>query len=204
MWIDFNQTLLKYNIKPKGLIHIGAHYGTEYNIYKQSNIENCIFFEPLIKNFKVLKEHVGDKVQCYNLALGNKICDIEMYVENSNQSRSCSVLRPKHHLNQYPSIHFNEREMVKMNRLDDIDFVKSNYNIIVIDVQGYELEVFKGASKFLNNVDLIISEINIEEMYENCVLVNDLNNYLLTYNFELVEKHCPHNTWGDGIYIKKQ
>lgn len=38
MWINFNQTLLKYNIKPKGLIHIGAHYGTEYNIFIQSPI----------------------------------------------------------------------------------------------------------------------------------------------------------------------
>jgi hypothetical protein len=193
----------KYNIKLKGIIHIGAHYGEEYVIYKQLDTKNLMFFEPLSKNFKVLKENVSDEVQCYNLALGNKTCDIEMYVEHTNQSRSSSVLKPKYHLTQYPGIQFTDIETVKMCKLDHIEFNKSDYNVIIIDVQGYELEVLKGSSDFLNNVDLIISEINIEEMYENCVLTDELCDFLSKYKFKMVEKYCPHSTWGDGIFIKK-
>ena len=203
MTINIKMLLDKYNIKLKGIIHIGAHYGQEYVLYKYLDTKNLMFFEPLSKNFKILKERVGDGVQCYNLALGNKTCDIEMYVEHTNQSQSSSILKPKHHLIQYPNIQFNDRETVKMCKLDDIKFNKSDYNVIIIDVQGYELEVLKGSSDFLKNVDLIISEINIEEMYENCVLVDDLCDFLSAHKFEMIDNHCPYVTWGDGIFIKK-
>ena len=32
---------------------------------------------------------------------------------------------------------------------------ENNYNMIVIDVQGYEMEVFKGSTNFLNKIDYI-------------------------------------------------
>lgn len=201
--ICFKNIFEKYNIKLKGVVHIGAHYGQECSEYKEHGIKNLMFFEPLSKNFKILKQRVGDEFPCYNIALGNKNCDIEMYVETINQSSSSSVLKPKHHLIQYPHIDFNEKETVKMCRLDDIEFNRSEYNIIVIDVQGYELEVLKGAEKFLENVDLIISEINIAEMYEGCALVDELNNFLSKHKFELAETWCPQDTWGDGVFVKK-
>jgi len=104
---------------------------------------------------------------------------------------------------QYPHIVFNEREEVQMKRLDDIGIDVSQYNLINIDVQGYELEVLKGSEKFLNNIDYIISEINRDEVYINCAKYNELINFLKPYGFELVEQSWDGITWGDGFFIKK-
>ena len=53
-------------------------------------------------------------------------------------------------------------------------------------MQGYELEVFKGATKTLESIDLILAEINKEEMYKDCARVEDLDNYLQGFGFERI------------------
>jgi hypothetical protein len=90
-----------------------------------------------------------------------------------------------------------------MFRLDDLDLDLTKYNFINIDVQGYELEVFKGSYKTLKNIDYIISEVNRAEVYENCPYVGELDSYLQNYNFTRVETNWAGDTWGDAFYIKK-
>lgn len=89
-----------------------------------------------------------------------------------------------------------------MYRLDDLKIDLENINFINIDVQGYELEVFKGAEKTLKNIDYIMSEINRDNVYENCVRVEELKDYLSKFEFKLVEEYWAGGTWGDGLFIK--
>jgi hypothetical protein len=91
-----------------------------------------------------------------------------------------------------------------MIRLDDFKFDFKEYNFINIDVQGYELEVFKGASNMLNKIDFIISEVNRDELYENCAKVDEIQSYLSAYGFVMVEVSWDGGTWGDALFIKKQ
>ena len=44
-------------------------------------------------------------------------------------------------------------------------------HVVTIDVQGYELEVFKGAQKTLRTINAIITEVSREPLYENSALV---------------------------------
>lgn len=195
----------KYSLKVSGVIHIGAHFGEEYKVYEDLNLNNLIFFEPLPKNFEVLYNKLHDKANCIlvNKALGNEDKKIEMYVESANQGQSSSMLKPKIHLTQYPHIQFNERCEVDMVRLDDYQFDKQKYNFINIDVQGFELEVFKGASKILKNIDYIMTEVNRAEVYESNATVDQLDKFLGEYGFERVETDWAGNTWGDAFYIKQ-
>ena len=77
------------------------------------------------------------------------------------------------------------------------------YNFLNIDVQGYELEVFKGAFESLKNIDYIISEVNRDEVYENCPHIDELDKYLSQLNFKRVETDWAGNSWGDALYVKK-
>lgn len=203
MLIDLERIVKKYNLQINGVIQIGAHFGEENNIYNNLNIKNRIFFEPLESNFNVLKYNLGDKYELYKLALGNDNKEIEMFVEEANLGQSSSILKPELHLKQYPHIVFNKKEIVQMKRLDDINIDLSKFNFINIDVQGYELEVFKGGKNTLNNIDYIMAEINRDEVYENCTKINDLIRFLKPYGFELVEENWEGITWGDGFFIKK-
>ena len=208
MLLDFNVLKNKYSLDVRGVLHIGAHYGQEFSIYENNNIEKIIFFEPLPKTFEVLEKNVGNKAMLVNKALGNENKKIMMNVETANQGMSSSILQPNIHLLQYPHIRFETQIEVDMVKLDD--FIESesieisNYNMINIDVQGYELEVFRGGEKVLENIDYIITEVNRDIVYENNALIQDLDEFLSKFGFERLETTWDGITWGDAFYKKKK
>lgn len=201
MLLDLKELISKYNIEIKGVIHIGAHFGEEYELYKSLNIKNLHFFEPVPSTFEILKNNVKD-AKLYNVALGNISGEIEMNIETANQGQSNSILEPDIHLKQYPHITFNNKIKVKINKLDEFNI--SNCNIINIDVQGFELEVFKGSVNTLDKIDYIISEVNREEVYKNCANVHLLDKFLNKYNFKRMETNWEGVSWGDAFYQKQK
>jgi FkbM family methyltransferase len=202
MLLDLISLKEKYKMNIKGVAHIGAHFGEENTIYDRLNIKNRIFFEPLSSNFNTLKNNLGEVYPLYKVALGNENKKINMNVETANSGQSSSILNPKLHLTQYPHILFESTEEVDMVRLDDMDLNFDEINFINIDVQGYELEVFKGSEKTLNKIDYIMSEINRDEVYENCAKIEQLKEFLTPYGFKLVEETWVGGTWGDGLFVK--
>ena len=87
--------------------------------------------------------------------------------------------------------------------MDDTNGLTSQCNFINIDVQGYELEVFKGATNTLKHIDYIMSEVNTDEVYEGCVLIDELDEFLVTFGFNRVETNMAGGLWGDAFYIKE-
>ena len=156
MLLDFEKLIKKYQMNITGVIHIGAHYGEEYGIYTKANIEKMQFFEPLSSNYEELIKNIPSNL-CHKTALGNYTGIATMNVEKNNKGQSSSLLEPVLHLIQYPHIEFNTTETVNITTLDSFNL--SGYNLINIDVQGYELEVFKGAEKTLrdNNLKIFVS-----------------------------------------------
>lgn len=194
----------KYDLKIKGVLHIGAHFGQEYEIYEKLGINNLIFFEPVSSTFRRLKNNIGGKAILLNTALGNMQGQIEMFIEIANEGQSNSILSPEYHLVKYPGIIFRGKEKVTITKLDNFIKVKDYFNFINIDVQGYELEVFKGSINFLKNIDYILTEVNKASLYKNCPLIEDLDIFLSEHGFTRVETEwfLDHN-WGDAFYIKK-
>jgi len=206
MFLNLGRLIEKYDIDITGVIHIGAHYGQEYSHYKKQGIENMMFFEPLKKNFSVLSSNIDktDKVKLINTALGNMEGEIDMFTETANNGQSSSVLEPQDHLKQYKNIKFDGKETVRINKLDNIFYDRSNYNFINIDVQGYELEVFRGAITALKTIDYIITEINRAPLYKDCVLKDELDAFLLQHGFVRAETYWVGKTWGDALYLRDE
>jgi len=204
MLLDLGMLNQKYNLKIKGVIHVGAHFGLELKSYEQLGIKNMMFFEPMSYSFQKLKEHVGAKAILNNVALGNVIGKMEMYTETDNNGQSSSLLEPALHVLQYPRIKFNSKEIVKITKLDTFIEHKENFNFLNIDVQGYELEVLKGGARFLESIDYIMTEVNNAEVYKNCARIEELDKFLgETYNFKRVETFWAGVTWGDAFYVKQ-
>ncbi len=214
MLISFTDLKKKYNMNIKGIIHVGAHYGREFKEYLKNNVKIIHGFEPVKKNYKILSKNVKKlkgEIKIYPFALGNQNqTKKEIFLSNNNEAQSSSFLKPFLHLDQHPEITFDQSEIVKIKRLDDFKIKNSNY--ISIDVQGFELEVLKGSTKTLKEIDYIYCEINTAETYKNNPLIEDIDSYLKKYKFLRVEtfflnykrffflpKKC---TWGDALYIK--
>ena len=202
MLLNLDSLKEKYDLKIKGVLHIGAHIGQEFQTYERLGIKNVMFFEPIKNTFNRLKENGGDKAILINTALGNKEDEVEMFTETINEGQSSSVLEPDYHLVQHPSIQFDGKETVKMTKLDKFIEHKEKFNFINIDVQGYELEVFKGGSEYLNTIDYVMTEVNRAELYKGCAKIEELDSYLGSYGFNRVETTWAGGTWGDAFYIK--
>lgn len=187
-----------------GVIHIGAHYAEEVSKYVNYGIKNIVLFEPLCENFEVIKKNISNldaNIQVHQVALGNENKKVTMNL-SSNNLESSSILTPKLHLKLYPDILFNRSEEVELKKLDDYGY--NGYNFINMDVQGYELEVLKGAKETLNNVDYVYCEVNRNEIYEGNAYIEDIDDYLLKYNMKRVETSWWYDSdWGDALYIKK-
>ena len=188
-----------------GIIQIGAHHGNEYETLKKLS-ENILMFEPQKEVYKKLFNKLGlmPNLIIENKALGSSIGIMQMYTEQANDGQSSSLLIPQLHCVQYPGIKFTGTEQVEVITLNDYFNDKVfNYNLLTLDVQGYELEVLKGSTNILNNVDYILCEVNRAELYQGCPMVEEIDSFLTNYGFKREITSWDGYTWGDALYIKE-
>jgi len=205
MILNLPDLINKYNLDITGVIHVGAHVGGEYDVYKTINtIQNIVFFEPDRDSFDKLQKKInGDNnVTCINKALGPFTCEAFLHREKDNNGQSNSLLEPYVHTQQYPGIRFTEKEKVKVEPLDKYE-PSSLLNFINMDVQGAELNVLLGATNTLrNNIKYVMTEVNRAELYKNCAMIEDIDYFLGKFGFKRVEVDWMGETWGDAFYIK--
>jgi FkbM family methyltransferase len=202
MLIELGQLIQKFNLNIKGVIHVGAHVGQEYSTYNKQGINHIIWFEPVKETYQKLVFNLPSNSITYNIALGNEEGEKEMFIETVNGGQSSSVLEPGTHLKTYPNITFDTKQKVQMLRLDSFAF-PDTVNMLNMDVQGYELEVLKGAINTLKHIDIIYTEINTEDVYKDCVHVDQLDEFLGSSGFERVFTQMACESWGDALYLKK-
>ena len=204
MLISFKDLVKKYDLKIRGIIHIGGHHGEELEDYIDEGIQNIILFEPLSDCFDVIGYKCQDlnaNIEGHQVALGSERGIAKMYVSD-NEKQSSSILKPKVHLTHHPHVKFPETEDVEVHLLDDYLPNIKDYNFINMDVQGFELEVLKGGKETLEQVNYVYCEVNRDEVYENNAYVEEIDEFLAGYGMERVETDWAGDIWGDALYIK--
>lgn len=203
--VDFSPLTIirKLDLQITGIIQAGAHYGQEIDQFlKYNNRLKIIAFEPNESSFLKLEEKFKeiDGVFIFKKALGAEKKDAEFWLA-SNEGQSSSLLRPSEHLLLAPHVKFNNKSFVSVEILDSYHSMMCDLNFLIIDTQGSELDVLRGATQTLEHIDYIYIEVNRGEIYENCTQFNDLNNYLIKKGFA-----CTHirwfDKWGDAFYSK--
>jgi FkbM family methyltransferase len=206
MGIDFKYLCDKYNIKPNGIIHVGAHLMEERENYLSMGINNIIWIEANPEIFNTIKFD-SDKELFFNYAISdkdNELCELNV----TNNGQSSSILELDKHKIYHPSIYVTEKVSVKSKTLDtlfeenSIDVEK--YNFLNIDIQGAEYLAFLGSNKTLEKIDYVYSEVNEGTLYKDCGLISDIDNLLSKYGFKRVETDMSPWEWGDAFYIKEE
>ena len=193
----------KYPIKT--VVHVGANVGEELEHYLRHGVEQVMFFEPRPDAFQMLadkceqfKKHFK-QIILHNVALGTTEGKIEINLASNGQSSS--ILKPKLHLESHPDVSFSGTQEVRITRGDKIIMPGTLIDLLHVDVQGYELEVFKGLGRCLNTVRVIECESNIRELYEGCSQVEQVDSYLKEKGF--TRTFTPDMSqwgWGDCVY----
>lgn len=182
---------------PKHVVHVGGFDGHESYYYHSWGAKST-WFEPLPEKFKELQ---AKDLTAYNYALGSKSEKVKFHVASNLQSSS--ILEPTIHLEKYPNIVFNSTIEVEVRTLDSFNI--TDCDMLVLDVQGYELEVLKGAQETLKNVKIIFCEVSIIELYKNCPLLEDIQKFLSGFKLINIDwVNGQEKGWGDALFIKNE
>lgn len=93
-------------------------------------------------------------------------------------------------------------------RLDDIIAVDVRVGLLKIDVQGYEMEVLRGAARTLCQTEALLIEVNYTPHYEGAVSFDQIHGFLTASGFQLYGISAPYGgenrpLWADAMYIRK-
>jgi len=197
------------------ILDIGANEGQFVREIRNLNYKKKIIsFEPVED---VHKNLINNSKKDNEWEIYEKCClgEIDGFTEInvSSYSQSSSILNfTPLHLNAKPTAVKKKKEKVKMCKLDtiikNID-IENKKILLKIDTQGYEAQIIDGAKNFLNNVDIIICELSLYEVYEEQKLFKDIIDKLAEYNFKIAslqngftDKKSNHLLQIDAIFIK--
>jgi FkbM family methyltransferase len=193
-----------FNIPVTGIIQVGASIGHELYEFRNLSIDKVVMFEPLSWPYQQLlsKIQTDKRFKAYQYALGSAPGIAEMFVADNDQ-QSSSLLDPAPVNQYYPSLNFTHKETVEIKLLDDFLAETSGCNCLLIDTQGYETEVLRGATETLKQIDCVFLEVSRVELYKNNARMSDIDQILSTYGLHMVADHWHHPIHGDAFYMKK-
>jgi FkbM family methyltransferase len=211
MLIDFRELFPRWNIKPKGVLHVGANVGEEAPVYDELGINDVVWIEANLPTYIMLERNVqkyNHRTFCFCVGDENK--DAVLHISN-NGSQSSSILELGTHKTAHPEVHYISDFPVNMMRLDSFfrkvdDSPKyniDNLDFLNMDIQGAELKALRGMGDLLHQFKWAYLEVNKAELYKGCALVEDIDLYMLGFGFRRAEtKWCGNTGWGDALYIK--
>ena len=174
-----------------GLIHVGAHYGQERKMYAKRNL-NVLWIEAAPDIFAKLCENIEiypSQTAANCLLTDRDDAEYIFHIAN-NYGESSSILELGDHKEIWPEVRFERDVTLKSITLDTL-LVKLNrsitdYQALVMDTQGSELLVLKGAMSSLPFLRFVRVEAWDFEAYLGCPKVNDVVDYLNEYDFQLI------------------
>ena len=203
----------RYRLEIRGVIHIGAHVGQEQAQYASCGITRQVWIEPQSDIFKRLIEavspgdHPAGRVRCFNVACGSEAGIAQLHRLDGNDGMSNSLLEHKGHLERWPQFKPAGTVDVPVVRLDDLlreeRIAARDHNLLVLDVQGYELACLQGAARTLGEVDYLITEVAAVELFKGGALVDELDRFLDNRGFVRVETKWSAGCAGDALYVRR-
>jgi len=195
-----------FNINITGVLHIGAHDCEELGFYNNLlgiTPENIIWIDAI--EIKVAQALANGIPNVYHHVITDKDDEIVDF-HISNNGESSSILYFKTHSEQYPHIQYINTIQQKTITIDT--FFKKNtinsekYNFWNFDIQGAELMALKGAMDSIKHAKMLYLEVNIDELYEGCPRITDIDAFLEEKGFRRIHLLMSQHGWGDAIYIR--
>ena len=206
MLISFEEIakiLLENNIHISGSFHIGAHECEEIPFYNKLGLkpDDIVWIDASLK--KVNEATKRGIPNVYNAVIIDKD-DEEITFNISNNVQSSSVLELGTHSQEHPWVVYVDKIKLKSITIDTFfernNIDASKYNFWNFDIQGAELMALKGATQSIKHAKVLYLEVNEKELYKKCGLIDEIDAFLIQYNFKRVLTNMTRHGWGDAIY----
>jgi FkbM family methyltransferase len=175
------------------ILDIGGGIGASLKLFSENFPENkIIVFEPVTENFKAIRQRfpAAKKIEFIKYAAGNENTEKEINIAARITSSSLLQLTSDPGSGVFNETNLGQQgvETIRIVRLDDFLEDRSvRIGIMKIDVQGYELNVLKGARTALNRTDLVVLEANNHDGYKGSAKYYEVDQFLRERGFTLYD-----------------
>ena len=187
-------------IKPKTLIHVGAHLGQDNHQYELLGVQEIFWCEadPVCTSFIRAKYPRSKVVEGVFWSEAGVIRDFWIMQDRAQNS----LFNPKMEVGKLDSIKVSTTTL-------DSEFANIKFELplmMVLDVQGSELEVLRGAIQILPRVDYLVCEITELSRTSNfSTRLIDVENILKPFGFKKSIKRQSHSgEYYDQLFIKAE
>jgi FkbM family methyltransferase len=192
------------------VLDIGANTGQSVMKFRRQMPASIIHsFEPSPASFRELSTNTRGVrlLHLWNCAIGSAAGEV---ILNENSNSDLSSVLPLGPAGWGTVVN---RTRVRCRTLDE--FIETEripqIDVLKVDTQGYELEVFKGADVVLrsNMIGMVFFEVNFESLYQNLPSLPELFEFLSVRGFRLVSIYDIHHHdngvagWGDALFIRE-
>lgn len=188
----------------RGVLHLGAHLAEEADLYYDFGVRKVYWVEgnPDLRDTleKQLGRYTGNKV------IIGLVTDQDGVMRDFNvsnyESMSSSVFEFGTHSEFSPDTVWVEKKQLRTITVDTLskrhDF--RGINFLNMDLQGAELLALKGATKFLDQIDYIYTEVNLDDVYVNCAKADEVVAFLNDHGFRVMMLQWDGHGWGDALF----
>jgi FkbM family methyltransferase len=187
--IDFTEYVSMQKAKKQGLlsgvgcvIDAGAHHGNcalaLARILPGAQI-HC--FEPVPETYEILSRRTAGFPTIVNHCAALGSCSQRAQLNVSKLDQASSILEMDgNHTRLWPSSEVARKIDVPLITVDQFLGTREVKGMIFLkmDVQGYEMEILKGAASSLERVSIVRFEASFKRLYQNSPLFSDVCSYL--------------------------
>ena len=183
---------LKHNLNDGVIFDVGANVGdwSKFFIKECSNINFKLhLFEPSKFTFKILKTNLDGNYKFHQIGFGDKNEQLKLFYDTYHQGNA-SILNFNSKKSELIQLKTIDTFCVE-NKISKIDFLK-------MDVQGFEYNILKGATKMLENNAIKFIQFEIDQpSIDNKVYFKDFWDILS-------EKYDLYQSLYNGIVLIKE
>lgn len=196
------------------IVDVGGGAGTTAEIFQKHFEFQGLIFEPIQSNVEIIKPKLSRlaKWKVVSKALGSKPAISSIHVTNRVTSSSLLPIVMSGHDDLQvlsKSLVMDHTEEVEISTLDlEVKEIREEILILKLDVQGYELEVLKGAIESLPRTLVVVLEMSNHDYYGGAPKYYEVDEFLRKHNYSLFDLytsirdvHGIHE-W-DSIYVNE-
>ena len=209
MLIPFPELFKRHNVRPRGVLHLGASVGQEAEEYERAGIKNVIWVEAIPSVFRQLEAHVHPMGHtCINAIVSDVDGKEVEFNVASNQGQSSSFLQFGTHAKEHPNVKFTSRFKATTSRVDTLlrnrgDVIEGGRWFLNADLQGAELMAIRGMGDLLREFDWAYIEVNEAPLYVGCALLPEVDAFMTKAGFARRELKMTNWKWGDAFYARR-
>ena len=195
----------------RGVIHVGANAGQERRRYQRYGLD-VLWIEAIPAVYEILLRNIAPfrRQRAINALVTDREGDERVFYLSSNSGLSSSIFRPHQHQWLWPQIAFEEQATLTTTTLGAILAATPNaahHDALVMDTQGSELLVLKGAADYLGQFRFIFAEAADFHIYEGGATEAEITSFLSGHGFtkrssRLQIEACGIGTCADVLYAK--